>query len=207
MPAGNLSAAWWELHVAGAGNPRRCGRYRRAADAGDQRWRLRTAAAGDRRAGGRAGRSDRAHGRRVEFYNAALDHYFITWIAAEIFNLDAGITPTRWTRTGKTFKAYATALSGTSQVCRLYIPPAVGDSHFFGRSSAECNASRQAHPEFVLEDASYMQVYMPTMGSCPAGSQPVYRLFNGRRDANHRYVTARGTRDQMVTAGWIAEGD
>jgi hypothetical protein len=143
----------------------------------------------------------------VEFYNATLDHYFITWIAAEIFNLDAGITPTRWTRTGKTFKAYTTALAGTSEVCRLYIPPAVGDSHFFGRSSAECNASRQAHPEFVLEDPSYMQVYLPTMGTCPSGSQPVYRLFNGRRDTNHRYVTTPSTRDQMVAAGWIAEGD
>ena len=73
----------------------------------------------------------------VEYYNASLGHYFITWIAAEISNLDAGITPTRWTRTGKTFKAYSTASSGTSQVCRLYIPPADGDWHFFGRGPAE----------------------------------------------------------------------
>ena len=30
----------------------------------------------------------------VEYYNASLDHYFITWIAAEQANLDAGNTPT-----------------------------------------------------------------------------------------------------------------
>ena len=77
----------------------------------------------------------------IEFYNSALDHYFITWIAAEIANLDAGLTPTRWTRTGYTFKAYTTAQPGTSQVCRFYIPPADGNSHFFGRNPAECSAA------------------------------------------------------------------
>ena len=143
----------------------------------------------------------------IEFYNATLDHYFITWIAAEIANLDAGVTPTRWTRTGGTFKAYVTALPGTSQVCRLYIPPVAGDSHFFGRGPDECFTSQQAHPDFVLEDPRYMQVFMPVTGSCPSGTQPVYRLFNGRRDTNHRYVTDRNIREKMVAAGWLAEGD
>ena len=50
----------------------------------------------------------------VEYYNAALDHYFITWVAAEQANLDAGNTPTRWTRTGQSFRAYAMAQGGTS---------------------------------------------------------------------------------------------
>src|SRR6185503_6134884 len=36
----------------------------------------------------------------VEFYNAALDHYFITWVPAEIALLDAGTTLKGWTRTG-----------------------------------------------------------------------------------------------------------
>src|SRR5262249_21033564 len=133
----------------------------------------------------------------VEFYNAALDHYFITWNAPEIANLDAGNTPTRWMRTGKTFKAQANAESGTSQVCRLYIPPIEGDSHFFGRGAGECSASQRAHPDFVLEDPTYMNVYLPANGSCASGTQPVYRLFNGRRDANHRYSIDRSVRDQM----------
>src|SRR5262249_996924 len=125
----------------------------------------------------------------------------------EMGKLDWGATPTRWIRTGKTFKAYPDALAGASQVCRLYIPPDDGDSHFFGRNTTECNASRQAHPDFILEDADYMQVYLPVMGTCPVGTQPVYRLFNNRADANHRYVTDRTVRTQMVAAGWIAEGD
>ena len=143
----------------------------------------------------------------VEFYNASLDHYFITWIAAEIDNLDAGRTPSRWTRTGYTFKAYTTAQSGTSQVCRFYIPPADGNSHFFGRNPAECAAAQQAHPEFVLEDPSYMQLYVPSGGACPAGSTPIYRLYDNRADVNHRYITDRVVRDQMIAKGWIAEGD
>jgi hypothetical protein len=143
----------------------------------------------------------------VEYYNADLDHYFITWIAAEMANLDAGATPTKWTRTGRSFKAYGVAQSSTSQVCRFYIPPADGNSHFFGRSPSECAASQQAHPDFVLEDPSYMHIVMPAAGTCPSGLQPVFRLFDNRADTNHRYTTDAAVRDAMVAKGWIAEGD
>lgn len=150
----------------------------------------------------------------IEYYNQVLDHYFITWIAAEIANLDAGRTPTRWTRTGSTFKAYTTpqtsavvAKIGTSDICRYYIPPGLGDSHFFGRGAAECNATGAAHPTFVLEDPQFMFMYLPVAGVCPPGTIPVYRVFSNRADANHRYMVDRAIRDQMVARGWLAEGD
>ncbi|MFO1310938.1 MAG: choice-of-anchor D domain-containing protein [Burkholderiales bacterium] len=143
----------------------------------------------------------------VEYYNASLDHYFLTWIAAEMANLDAGATPTRWTRTGRTFHAFADPQPKTSQVCRFYIPPTLGNSHFFGRSAAECTASQHALPGLVLEDPDYMHVLLPSAGTCPGGTQPVYRLFNNRPDANHRYTIDRAVRDQMVAQGWVAEGD
>jgi hypothetical protein len=143
----------------------------------------------------------------IEYYNATLDHYFVTHLPAEIANLDAGLTPTRWTRTGQSFKAYLTPQADTSQVCRFYIPPKEGSSHWFGRSAAECNAAQQAHPDFVLEDPNFMQLYVPSGGVCPAGAVPVYRVFDNRPDANHRYTTDRATRDRMVAQGWIAEGD
>src|SRR5207248_532320 len=113
----------------------------------------------------------------------------ITWTAAEIANLDAGNTPTKWTRTGQSFKAYPTPLPGTSQVCRFYIPPSDGNSHFFGRSAPECAASQQAHPDFVLEDPNYMQMFTPSAGVCPMNTTPIYRVFDNRIDANHRYMT------------------
>jgi len=143
----------------------------------------------------------------IEYYNAALDHYFITWVAAEIANLDAGLTPTRWTRTGYSFKAYVSSQPGTSPVCRYYIPPGKGDSHFFGRGLAECAATGASHPDFVLEQSDFMYVYLPSAGACPAGTVPVYRAFSNRPDANHRYMTDRGVRDQMSARGWLPEGD
>jgi hypothetical protein len=143
----------------------------------------------------------------VEYYNAVLDHYFITWMPDEQTNLDAGNTPTRWTRTGYSFRAFTTPQAGTSPVCRYYIPPALGDSHFFGRGTAECDATGQQNPSFVLESSDFMRVYLPVNGVCPAGTTAVYRVFSDRADANHRYMIDRSLRDFMVGGGWLAEGD
>ena len=143
----------------------------------------------------------------VEYYNAALDHYFITWVPAEQANLDAGLTPTRWNRTGYGFKAYTTVQAGTSPVCRYYIPPGLGDSHFFGRGTVECTNTGAHNPTFVLEDPAFMQMFLPAAGTCAANTVPIYRVFSNRADANHRYMTDRAVRDQMVAKGWLAEGD
>ncbi|MEO8508592.1 MAG: beta-propeller fold lactonase family protein [Betaproteobacteria bacterium] len=143
----------------------------------------------------------------VEFYNAALDHYFITYVADEIAKLDNG-TFKGWTRTGLSFNAYATAQSGTSAVCRIYIPPGKGDGHFFGRDANECDGTMNKNPTFILESDMFLHLYLPTLlGTCATGQVPVYRVFSNRADANHRYTTDRAVRDQMVTKGWLAEGD
>ena len=143
----------------------------------------------------------------VEYYNASLDHYFITWVPAEIAILDAGVTIRGWTRTGRSFQTYSTMQPGTSDICRFYIPPAQGDSHFFGRGTTECDATGVAHPNFVNEDPRFMHMFLPVAGSCAAGTVPVYRVFSNRPDANHRYMIDRAVRDQMVAHGWLAEGD
>jgi len=143
----------------------------------------------------------------VEYYNASLDHYFITPLAPEQDNLDAGRTPTPWVRTGETFGYFAAAGAGTSPVCRFYIPPGLGDSHFFGRGTAECDATAAKNPSFTLEAASFIHMILPTAGACPVDTEPVYRVFSNRPDANHRYTTSRAIRDQMVAKGWLAEGD
>lgn len=143
----------------------------------------------------------------VEYYHAGLDHYFITGLASEVAALDAGTQIRGWTRTGRTFKAYAAAEAGSSPVCRYYLPPAFGDSHFYGRGTAECNATGQQHPGFVLESSAFMHMRLPDSGACAPGTIPVYRVFSNRADANHRYMTDRALRDQMVAAGWVAEGD
>ncbi|MFO1304146.1 MAG: M36 family metallopeptidase [Burkholderiales bacterium] len=142
----------------------------------------------------------------IEYYNAGFDHYFITWVPAEIKNLDTGVAK-GWTRTGQSFNVYSDAPAGTAAVCRIYIPPGKGDGHFFGRDTNECAGTMSKNPTFILESPDFFHLVPPSAGTCASGTVPVYRVFSNRADANHRYTTSRATRDQMVAKGWVAEGD
>jgi hypothetical protein len=159
----------------------------------------------------------------VEFYHAGLDHYFITGIAKEIADLDSGVHA-GWARTGQSFKGYAIGSSGGTArrpVCRAYGNPNVGlDSHFYSADPEECIRTLQngsgnfpgagwvGPASWMLEAAEVFQMDLPDplTGACPAGGIPVYRVFNNRIDANHRYTTSTAIRDQMVARGGIAEG-
>ena len=148
----------------------------------------------------------------IEFYHAGFDHYFVSADPVEINALDTGYF-TGWTRTGYQFKAYATGSSaGPSQnpVCRYYGLPSAGlDSHFYSASSVECwEVNEYYGTEWQIESDNVFQIDLPntTTGACPGGTLPVYRVFNHRKDANHRYTTSATVRAQMETAGWIREG-
>jgi hypothetical protein len=143
----------------------------------------------------------------VEYFNATFDHYFITHFAPEIVLLDAGTTIRGWTRTGQSFKVYTSSSTDTSPVCRFYIPPDKGDSHFYGRGTTECDATGSQNPSFVREASEFFHVKLPVVGVCPAGTVPVYRVFSNRTDANHRYMVDRAIRSTMTGSGWVAEGD
>ncbi|MFO1302363.1 MAG: trypsin-like peptidase domain-containing protein [Burkholderiales bacterium] len=144
----------------------------------------------------------------VEFYNAALDHYFISTNPVEIDNLDSGRT-VGWVRTGLRFLVYATPAAGTSPVCRFYRAPAFGDSHFYSASPAECAATAANHPvDWIYESPNVFYVQLPntTTGVCPSGTTAVYRFFN-IATTNHRYTTERFLRDEMDTSPlWTPEG-
>ena len=143
----------------------------------------------------------------VEFYDRAQDHYFITAAPAEIADLDSGVHA-GWARTGLAFNAYAQPAGGASAVCRFYIPPALGDSHFVSASATECTAVRGRFPAFMEETPTRLAVALPDVpsGACPPGTSPVYRIWNARADSNHRYVTDPALRDAMVARGGTAEG-
>ncbi len=149
----------------------------------------------------------------VEFYNASLDHYFISISAQEISDLDRGVH-TGWVRTGLSFKAFDSASPGTNPVCRFYIPPEHGDSHFFSASIDECDQvlrSMQSDPNysgFVYEspDAFYIGLPDANTGSCPAGTVKVYRLWNNRADSDHRFTAVAAIKAAMVAEGSVAEG-
>jgi hypothetical protein len=148
----------------------------------------------------------------VEYYNASLDHYFITPLATEIGALDAGVIA-GWTRTGFAFGAAGAPAAGLNPVCRFYIPPAHGDSHFLSASPDECAAVRAkigVDPNFsgyVEETPDEFYIALPdALGGCPAGTTNVYRLWNGRADSNHRYTADFATRATMVAQGYVSEG-
>jgi hypothetical protein len=145
----------------------------------------------------------------VEFYNAALRHYFISTNPIEINDLDTGVH-VGWERTGFRFLAYATQVAGTSPVCRFYRAPAYGDSHFYSASPTECTQTAAAHPvDWIYESPNVFYIPLPntTTGTCPGGTNPVWRFFN-QLTTNHRYTTDVATRDDMNSQPgvWVPEG-
>jgi hypothetical protein len=163
----------------------------------------------------------------VEYYNAALDEYFLSASAPDIDALDSGRLK-GWSRTGSLFLVGGTpnvlpgavpSITGVTQsVCRYYLPPTSGDSHFMSASPDECAAVHEQHPDFVLETAAAFYAGSPDLasGQCPASYvdfndnvftwRPIYRLWNGRADTNHRCVRDLITRELMIEKGWISEG-
>ncbi len=143
----------------------------------------------------------------VEFYNAGQDHYFISSSPSEIADLDQGIHP-GWARTGPGFNAYLAPAGAASPVCRFYIPPAYGDSHFYSASPSECAQVMAKFPNFDFEAANvfYVDLPDPATGACPGGDVAVFRVWDNRPDTNHRYTTSTAVVYQMRTLGWIPEG-
>ncbi len=148
----------------------------------------------------------------VEFYHQGLDHYFVSDLAPDIDALDAGRIA-GWARTGKAFKVWPIDLGFLADVCRFYIPPEHGNSHFFSASRTECDtvaAKVGTDPNFsgyVLETSEAFAVALPdASGKCPTNWTPVYRLWNHRPDSNHRYTTDPAVKAQMEARGYVAEG-
>jgi uncharacterized protein (DUF1800 family) len=127
----------------------------------------------------------------VEFHNAALAHYFVTASAAEAAMLDAVGVP-GWIRTGVTFRAWDAEgqRGGTRPVCRFFGTPGAGpNSHFYTADAAECEAVKR-NPDWIYEGIAF-HVELPAAGTCPADTQPVWRIFRPGRtvvDSNHRFL-------------------
>ncbi len=146
----------------------------------------------------------------VEYYNVALDHYFITATPAEINYIDTFLSAS-FQRTGLYFYAYLSPLAappGSSAVCRFYAAGLI-NSHFFSASFFEC--------QFVLshwagiwhlETPAAFYIQIPDGdGNCPSGTLPVHRFFNNRNDANHRYTVDLSVRRAMLNRAWVPEGN
>ena len=148
----------------------------------------------------------------IEFYHAGLGHYFMSSDPPEIAGLDTGYFP-GWTRTGESFKAYATGSSAgatMNPVCRYFKWPVGGvTTHFYSANGYECWLVDDLFgAEWVIESDNVFQIDLPDMatGACPGGTVPVYRLWNGVLPTNHRYTTSLAVRANMIALGWVPEG-
>jgi len=145
----------------------------------------------------------------VEFYHAGFDHYFITAAPSEISDLDTGVH-TGWTRTGYRFSVIkpGSTYPGTSPVCRFFSEKL--SSHFYSAKSAECDEVKVKFPEtWLFEAPEVLRAFLvnPATGECPADTTAVYRLYNNRADANHRYTDQLSVFVFMKGKGYIPEGD
>jgi len=138
----------------------------------------------------------------VEYYYAGLNDYFITADSAEIQGLDSGVHP-GWVRTGLTFLAYSdpsVAPAGVSPVCRFYLLPQFGDSHFYSANPAECAATAVTFAgAWVEESPALFYIPLPdkTTFACPANTRPVYRFVNQNNQIHHRYTAEVDARNCM----------
>lgn len=148
----------------------------------------------------------------VEYYHAGWNMYFVTAFPDEIAALDNGAFGGVWTRTGQQFNVYALegAPASSSTVWRFFSTMfAPKSSHAYAADAAEYDALVSGEiAGWQLEGAAFNAPLPAHNGSCPAGTIPVYRLYNdGMGGApNQRLITDANEFARMLTAGWIAEG-
>ena len=157
----------------------------------------------------------------TEYYYTPLDYYFITSRDSDKAALD-GISG--WTRTGRSFTAFSTPVAGTSGLTRYYFDKvavnATRGSHFYTVLDSDrdtlaarnpTNSPAATLPYFEGNDSfAYPPVASGASGSCPVGTQTVYRVFRGNAkfpdNPNHRFTTELALYQQFVKLGWDAEG-
>ncbi len=148
----------------------------------------------------------------TEYYVPALKKYFITGREDEKTTLAQ--YPQSFTKTGMSFIAEP-GLSppvGTLPVCRFYFSPPLANTHFYG-IPADCAvvATTFAGNAAAKNEGIDFAVATPdTGGNCPASAPvKVYRSFNNRsaqNDGNHRYTVSLARYNQMIAAGYSADG-
>ena len=155
----------------------------------------------------------------TEYYNAALDYYFLTGRDADKTLLD---TVPAFARTGKEIKVFAKPNLSTQPLERHYFNKVAKNasrgSHFFTSLPSDqvllaglnpTNLPLDAKP--FLEGVEGYAVPKLASNLCPAGTAPIYRAFKGAPryvdDGNHRFSTSLTQHQDMVTRlGWIDEG-
>ena len=143
----------------------------------------------------------------VEYFHAGFGHYFVTNLGAEISALDGG-TFGGWSRTGRTFNAYASGNGSVTPVCRFFtVAFSPKSSHFYTPFASECESLKTGR-DWQYEGEAFFIDLPDATGVCAPSAQPVYRLYNNGIGGapNHRYATDPAVRAEMLSKGWVSEG-
>lgn len=139
------------------------------------------------------------------FFHPGIKHYFVTAGEHERnLAMDNG-----WHSTDPGFKVWPAngpAAKAAKPVCRFY--SALVNSHFFTASNNECQSLQSFDSGWTYEGIAF-RALVPVNGTCPAGTAPIWRLYNDRfaqLDSNHRFVASSDTYRNMISAGWKGEG-
>jgi hypothetical protein len=158
----------------------------------------------------------------VEYYNVALDDYFISPDANEQAVVDSGAAGF-WMRTGLTFRS-----GGAAPVYRFFgnqaINPATGQSfgphsHFYTMWTGEQSFLQTFNPPLFNMEAPiaangftpsfYMTLPNPD-GSCPlpltAGAPSLLPVYRATHAGSHRLTTSKGALNEVLLRGWTNEG-
>jgi hypothetical protein len=146
----------------------------------------------------------------VEYYYDVWNFYFMTSFTAEIAFLDGGGFGGAWKRTGQTFNVWPSASNpSAAPTCRFFSTGfAPKSSHFYTPFASEC-AIRKTDPGWAYEAIAFYVQLTDANGLCGSGTIPLYRVYNNGMGGapNHRYTANRAIRDQMLTLGWLPEGN
>jgi serine protease len=144
----------------------------------------------------------------TEFYHPQFNHYFITADPGETALLATGKLPP-WVPTGLKFKAWNDPNTNITNVCRFFSASfAPLSSHFYSNAPLACPALQDGGVWALESRRAFYMMPSPT-GICPAGTVPLYRLYNNGMGGapNHRYTVDRAVRASMIAARWVAEGN
>jgi hypothetical protein len=147
----------------------------------------------------------------TEFHHEDFNHYFHTANEIETRFLLDGAFHDDWHRTFQFFRVWTTPGPGRLPVSRFFSTQwGTKSSHFYTANAAERAALVAGTiPGWQLEaDAVYYIGLADSNGNCPAGTAPLYRLYNNGQGGapNHRLIGDRATRDAMLALGWVPEG-
>lgn len=142
----------------------------------------------------------------VEFSNSGLGHFFVTASPEEIAKFDSGAVA-GWQRTGQSFNVYSAADAGRVAVCRFLSDFGARSSYFYAPRGLGCEEALK-DPAWRYQGEAFYVRLPDAAGACPAGTVPIYRLFNqGQGGApNHRYTASDITTLDMIFDGWKPEG-